>query len=106
MMRTQRGSFAVKDQLLPRRCALRQRPGVSRQQRRLVSPTAAALTAADLRARALKLDDFDQSVVVQACAKLAAALGPDTAAKCDAATLEWFLRDRKLDVDKAAAKVT
>lgn len=84
-----------------RRCVTRL--GVTRPQRGSVQ-VAAALTAADLSNRALKLDEFDGAAVQQACAKLAVALGPG--AKCDAATLEWFLRDRKLDVDKAAAKAS
>ena len=83
-----------------RQCATR---GVARPQRGSVK-AAAALTAADLSNRALKLDEFDGAAVQQACEKLAVALGP--AAKCDAATLEWFCRDRKLDVDKATDKVS
>jgi hypothetical protein len=66
---------------------------------------AAALTATDLGNRALKLDEFDGAAVQQACEKLVVALGP-VAANCDAATLEWFCRDRKLDVDKATAKAS
>ena len=93
-------------QLGPRRLTLHQQPGVGRQRQRHQIRVSAALTAADLRQRALKLDTYDDDAVAQACTKLTAALGPDKAAKCGKETLEWFLRDRKLDVEKSAAKVT
>ncbi len=75
------------------------------QPTRLRTPlaAAAALSEQELEKRALKLDVFDGAAVQQAVQQLRGALGSDTQA-LDDATLEWFLRDRKLDVDKTVTK--
>lgn len=70
---------------------------------RSVLAPASALSAQELQKRALKLDEFDGSVVQGAVARLRSSLGSDAQA-CDDASLDWFLRDRKLDVEKTVSK--
>ena len=70
---------------------------------RSVLAPASALSAQELQKRALKLDEFDGSVVQGAVARLRSSLGSDAQA-CDDASLDWFLRDRKLEVEKTVSK--
>ena len=61
------------------------------------------VAAAALRAKSLQLDQFDATAVAAAADSVRTLLGDGVS--CDRATLEWFARDRKLDVEKTAAKV-
>ena len=64
---------------------------------------AAAPAAESLSAKSLQLEQFDAAAVAAAGERVRALLGDGVV--CDRATLEWFARDRRLDVEKTAAKV-
>lgn len=68
---------------------------------RVVAAAAPAVEA--LRAKSLQLEQFDAAAVAAAGEGARALLGEGVA--CDRTTLEWFARDRKLDVEKTAVKV-
>ena len=85
-------------------CAAPQLPCERPRQRRLRRCAASVRASVEeLERRALPLAQYAPAAVT-ACAELAqASLG---SAVCDGATLEWFARDRSLDVDKTMAKAS
>jgi hypothetical protein len=62
---------------------------------------AAALSAGELAKRSLQLDSFPDAAVLSSVLEVEQQLGADV---CDRRTLDWFARDRKLDVAKTLAK--